>query len=217
MLLTPFTYRQYGYDKAAPIVLPESEVSSYANGGYLLPKDGTLLKYAGQTEVYQLKDQLLHPISGTVFQLRGFSFANVATVKPAEVASAPLAPFVAPPDGTYLTTTELGTYFLYSNGTKHSISAFVVKQRGVAKLAVTLSLEEQLDLPDGSPLPPVDGTLIQGDASAAIYAMVNGQKTPLDYATWKTKYHKKAPVVLPQAEVDSYLLPSAQSADQAGK
>ncbi len=138
------------------------------------------------------------------------------TVKPTEVSSAALGPFVAPPDGTYFTTTELGTYFLYSNGTSHSISKFVAQQRGVAKKAVTLSLEEELDLTAGSPLPPVDGTLIKGDASTAIYAIVKGQKTPLTYAQWKTTYKLKAPTVLPQAEVDSYLLPSAQSADQAG-
>ena len=216
-LLTPFTYHQYGYDAAMPVVLSESEVQSYSQGGFLLPKDGTLLKFATSTEVYELTDQLLHPISGTVFKLDNFSFKNVATVKPAEVAAAELGYFVAPPDGTYFTTNELGTYFLYSNGTKHAISAFVAKQRGVAKLAVTLSLEEEIDLPAGSPLPPVDGTLIKGDASGAIYAMVSGQKVLLDYATWKSRYRGKVPNVLPQAEVDSYLAPSAQSADGAGQ
>ena len=217
MLLTPFTYHQYGYDAKPPVKLPQGEVDSYAQGGFLLPKNGTLLKYAGQPEVYELKDQLLRPISGTVFNLNGFKFASVVTVKPEEVASAPVGLFVPPPDGTYFTVTELGTYYQYSNSSRHLVSKFVAQQRAVAKKSVTLGLEEALDIPEGTPLPPVDGTLIKGDQSAAIYAIVAGQKTPLDYATWKTKYKKRAPSVLPQAEVDSYPLPSAQSADVGGQ
>ncbi len=71
MLLTPFTYQQYGYNSAPPFVLPQAEVNSYTQGGFLLPKDGTLIKYATSPEVYEIQEGFLHPISGTVFGSMG--------------------------------------------------------------------------------------------------------------------------------------------------
>jgi hypothetical protein len=122
--------------------------------------------------------------------------------------------FLPPPDGTYFFIQETGNYYYYSNTTKHSISAYVLKQRNVKKLAVQLSLEEGIDINDGNPLPPKDGTLIQGDASQAIYVITSGQPVALDYATWVKTYKKAKPAVLPQAEVDSYTTAAAVTQSQ---
>jgi hypothetical protein len=212
--LTGFTFGQYGYLFKNVVQLPASEVNSYQNGGFQLPKDGTLLKFAGNNTVYLLKDQLLDPISGTIFNLNGYSFKNVVTLSAGEVANATPGMFLPPPDGTYFFIQETGNYYYYSNTTKHSISAYVLKQRNVKKLAVQLSLEEGIDINDGNPLPPKDGTLIQGDASQAIYVITSGQPVALDYATWVKTYKKAKPAVLPQAEVDSYTTAAAVTQSQ---
>jgi hypothetical protein len=204
MALTGLTFGQYGYSFKNVVALPAEEVVQYADGGFLLPKNGTLIKFAGDQKVYLIQDQLLHPISGIVFNLKKFSFKNVVTVNQSEVASAGMGGFVAPPENTVFRVTETGSYYIYTNGNKHSISSFVLTQRNLKKSAVVLSLEESLNLPDGLPLTPKDKTLIKGDASGAIYVITNGQKVVLDYNTWVKTYKKKAPTVLTQAEVDSY-------------
>ena len=209
MALTGFTFLQYGYTLKNVAVLAQSEVDSYVDGGFMLPKDGTLITINGAPLVYQLQDQILHKVSLTVFNLYKYSFKNLVNLHQDQVAGATIDSFLAPPDGTYFKTELANNYYLYKNGTKHAISSFVLGQRKIASLAVTLGLEEGLDLPDGPALPPRDGTLVIGDQSQAIYAIKNGQKVWLDYATWVNVYHQQKPVQLPQAEVDSY--PSPQS------
>jgi hypothetical protein len=206
--LTAFTFQQYGYSFKNVITVPASELALYTNAGFLLPKDGTLIKYTTSNTVYELKDQLLDPISGTVFNLNGYSFKNVAVLNPGELANAQVGSFLPPPDGTYFYLSN-GAYYLYKDSATHSISYFVFKQRKVSKVAVLLSASEAANLAVGAPLAPTDGTLIQGDASGAIYVIMDGQKVLLDYATWVKTYKKAKPNILPQAEVDGYATPSA--------
>lgn len=211
MALTAFTFKQYGYSFNKVVTLPQAEVDAYDNGGFMLPKNGTLLTVGADPQVFQVQDQILHKVSQTVFKLSKFNAKNVVHLNSDQIANATVDGYLAPPEGTYFKTELANNYYLYKNGTKHSISVFVLQQRGAAKLAVTLGLEEGLSLPDGPALPPRDGTLIKGDsASLTIYVIKNGQKVALDYNTWVKKYGKRKPTVLPQAEVDSYPSPQAQ-------
>jgi len=205
MALTAFTFKQYGYSFKNVVSLPQSEVDSYADGGFMLPKDGTLLTIGNSLQAYQLQDQILHKISLTVFKLHKYKFADIVHFNADQLVNATIDGFLPPPEGTYFKTELANNYYLYKDGTKHAISAYVLKQRGIAPLAATLGLEEGLSLPDGQPLPPRDGTLIKGDSpDLTIFVLKNGLKVPLDYNTWVKVYRKRAPVVLPQAEVDSY-------------
>ena len=214
-VLTGFTFKQYGYSFSNIVVLSPAEVALYENDGFLLPKDGTLVKFNGSGTVYILKDGMLQPISGTVFGLYGFSFKNVNSFDKGELASAAQGPFLAPPDGTYYYVTANGgnSYYYFKNSEKHSISAFVLKQRKI-KDTIVLSYDESNALSAGDPLPPIDGTIIKGSTSAAIYVMTNGQKIALDYNTWVKTYKKHVPTVLPQSEVDSYQTPSSVQIQQ---
>ncbi len=202
--LTGLTFSQNGYSFKNVVTLPAAEVAQYADGGFLLPKDGTLLKTNKDATVYLMKDQILHPITGTVFGLNKYSFKNVVTVNAGEVSAAIIGNFLTPPNNTYFSIEGTGNYYYYNNGSKHSISPFVFKQRNVKKVAVVLGVTEAANMPDGTPLPPTDGTLVKGDGSAAIYVINKGQKQILDYNTWVKKYRKGTPNLLPQAEVDSY-------------
>lgn len=202
--MSAFVFAQYKYSFKNVVTLPASEVAQYPDGGFLLPKNGTLVKASGDPTVYVLQDQILHPISGTVFSLYKYSFKNIVLLNAGELATAVKDGFVAPPDGTYFRAQDTGAYYYYKNGSKHSISPFVLKQRNVTTVAVKLGADESNALMLGTPLAPKDGTLIKGDGSGAIYVISKGQKKILDYNTWVRTYGKRAPNVLPQAEVDSY-------------
>lgn len=204
MILSGFTFKQYGYSFANVATIPQAEVDQYALGTFLLPKDGTLIKYPDALTVYILKDQVLRPMTLNVFKLHGYSFSNIVTLDKGEVTLATQGKFWFPPENTYFRVPQIGVYFQYVNGTKRHISPFVFVQRGVAKIAVDIGPGEAADMADGSPLPPIDGTLIKGDQSLAIYAIVKGYKVYLDYNTWVNTYKQKQPSVLPQEEVDRY-------------
>jgi hypothetical protein len=204
MLLTPFTFKQYGYLTKNVVTLPQSEVDAYTMGSILLPKDGTLVRYNGELTVYYMKDKILHPVMLNVFKLHKFSFTNVAVVAKGDLEGTTIGTFMFPPDGTYFRVNPLGIYYYYSNGSKHHISPFVFKQRGVAKVSIDIGTGEAHDMPDGLALPPIDGTLVKSDVNPTIYAIEKGQKVALDPTTWAVKYKKKAPTVLSQEEVDSY-------------
>ncbi len=203
MILSGFTFKQYGYAYKNIKVLPQDEVDGYPSGGFYLPKDGTLVSVKNIPGTYIIKNGLIKPVSDTVFKMYKFSTKNIVALTGDEVANAALGGYLPPPDGTYLKTPD-GTYLYYKNGSTHSISPFVSNQRGINKLVLAFSAEEAALLDQGAPLPPKDGTLIKGDKSGAIYVIVKGQKKALDYNTWVKTYKKKAPSVLPQAEVDSY-------------
>lgn len=202
--LTAFTAQQLGISFKNLVVLTPNEVSQYADGGFLLPKDGTLLKFPNSQTVYILQNQLLHPISATVFKLYGYSFKDVAVINAGELANAAFGKFLTPPDGTFVQLENSGTYYYYSKGSKHPVSSFVAAQRNIKKSVVQLTSDEINAIPDGLPLPPKDGTLIKSNLSPAIYAIINGQRQLLDYNAWIKAYHKAAPNILPDAEVQSY-------------
>jgi hypothetical protein len=210
MILSAFTFKQYGYSFANVITAPQAEVDLYELGKFLLPKDGTLVKYGDSLTVYMLKDQILRPMTLPVFQKHGYSFRNIVTLSKGELEAATPGRFWFPPNGTYFRVPQIGVYYYYSNDSKRHISPFVFTQRQVAKVSMDVGPGEAHDMKDGAPLPPIDGTLIKGDKSDAIYAIVKGQKTYLDFATWVNQYGKKTPNVLPQAEVDAYASVSIQ-------
>jgi hypothetical protein len=201
MALSGATFKQYGYSFKNVVTLPQDEVDQYTFGGFLLPKNGSLVKYPNNPTVYVLENKLLRPISGTVFALRKYSFANVITVSPDELATATMGVFVSPPEGTYFLTPD-GAVWLYKGGSKHILSAFVFKQLKIT--IVRLTSEESAVMNEGLPLTPKEGTLIMGDQSGAIYVIKNGVKVALDFNTWVKTYKQAKPNVLSQGEVDSY-------------
>src|SRR5581483_10034430 len=94
MTLSAFTFKQYGYSFRSAVSLPQSEVDQYVAGGFLLPKNGTLVKTPSDPTVIVLDNGLLRPISGTVFKLQRYSVRNVVTLSNDELASASLGTYM---------------------------------------------------------------------------------------------------------------------------
>ena len=93
---------------------------------------------------------------------------------------------------------------MFKEGTAHSISPFVAKQRGMTP-DYAFSEEVAGQWPIGIPVPPRDGTIVKGDGDATVYLVVSGQLRPLTYKAYTNrKITAKKITILPQTEVDAY-------------
>jgi hypothetical protein len=197
-------FAQRGYSFANVITIPQAEVDTYDTGSYVPPTDGTLI--VGETDgtVYLVDAGLKRPITYDVFVARKYSFAKLMKLSDAEVKGIPSGQFVYPPDSVAIQLKGSTGIFWFKDNQKRFVSAFVYGQRGVANFpTVQLGQLEFDSIPTGTPFPPRDGTVIQGDQSTAIYLMDSGLKRLLTPASYK-RLRSPKPTVLPQAEVDGY-------------
>lgn len=197
-----FVQRKLSFAKV--VTIAQAEVDSYDVAPFLAPIDGTLI--LGQTDatVYIIDAQQKRPISGGVFKARKLSFKNIMKLADAEVASLPTGPYLTPPEQTAFKTPTDSMVWWYKDNLKHTVSAFVYKQRGIKNFPfLILSDAELANMPTGDPLPPTDNTVFKGDQSTAIYKMVGGLKRMFTAASYKKAKYPRA-TVLPQAEVDQY-------------
>ncbi len=197
-----FTQRKLSAAKV--ITVSQAEVDSYDVGSNVPPVDGTLILGVTDTTVYIIDAEQKRPISGAVFKARKLSFAKIMKLSDAEVVGIPTGPYLTPPEKTAFKSQSDATIWWYRDNLKHSVSAFVFKQRGVKNFPMlSLSDAEVANIPTGAPLPPSDGTVFKGDQSSAIYKMLGGLKRMFTAKSYKRAGYPKA-VVLPQAEVNTY-------------
>ncbi len=195
---------QQKFSFANVITVPQVEVDSYDQGAFVTPVNGTLI--VGETDgtVYQIDSDLKRPVSYEVFIARKFSFGGILKLSDTEVKAFPSGPFVYPPESVAITQKgDTGIYW-YKDGQKRYVSAFVYKQRSVANfLHMQLGADEFNGIITGTPFPPRDGTVIQGDNSTGIYIMENGLKRLLTLTAYK-RLRTPKPTILPQGDVDAY-------------
>ena len=197
-----FTQRKLSF--ANVVALPQAEVDSYDQGGFLPPLDGTLIVGDTNGTVYLMDAGLKRPITYEVFVARKFSFAKLMTLTDGEVDGIPSGQFVYPPDAVALNLKGDAGIYWYRDGQKRYVSAFVYQQRGVSSFPhIPLGQMEFDTIPTGTPFPPRDGTVIKGENSTAIYLMQDGLKHLLTADAYKRLRYPKA-TVLPQGEVDDY-------------
>lgn len=197
-----FAQRKFSF--ASVVTIPQHEIDSYDQGAFVTPVNSTLI--IGETDgtVYQIDGDLKRPVSYEIFIARGFSFKNILKLSDTEVKAFPSGPFVYPPDSVAIKLkTDTGIYW-FRDGQKRYISAFVYKQRGVSSFPhLAIGEAEFSTILTGTPFPPRDGTVMQGDQTTAIYKMENGLKRLYTLTAYKRERYPK-PSILPQAEVDSY-------------
>jgi hypothetical protein len=195
---------QQKFSFANVITIPQAEIDSYDQGAFVTPVNGTLI--VGETDgtVYLIDSDLKRPVSYEVFVARKFSFGKIMKLSDMEVKAFPSGAFVYPPDQVAINQKgDTGIYW-FRDGQKRYISAFVYKQRGVSSFPhISLGADEFNGIPTGTPFPPRDGTIIQGDQTTAIYKMENGLKRLFTLAAYKRLGYPK-PTILPQSDVDGY-------------
>jgi len=174
----------------------------FFNAWFRFP-NGTLLK-GRDRKVYIIQNGEKMQLPAFVAQARGLNLAGAQSVTQAELDSYPTddKPY-GPADNTIISVD--GKLYVFLDNVKHPASAFVIGQRGLnATNAITVSSSDASIFADGSQLTPADGTVLKGDASAAIYLIQAGSLqlfSPFTFAQHKAAAQVK---IMPQAELDTY-------------
>ena len=203
-----FSAYSFAQNKVKPkqiVTVPDAEIASYTQNGFVAPLDGSLIKSADSGAVYLVKQGLKQPILGDIFKNRGFSFKNVATISSDEVNALSIGAYAQPKDFTFFSVdSKTGPLYEFKSGTIHSISPFVAKQRSITPDYV-FSTAVAIEWDNGIPLPPKDGTLVKGDTDGTVFLVKNGQLDPLSAVAFKNhRYSVKNIKALAQTEVDAY-------------
>jgi len=203
-LFSEFTFKQRKVPAKAVVSVPVGELASYEKNGFVPPVDGTLVKGQNNPVIYSIENGFRRPFTAEIFKNRGLSFRNVNTLSDDEVTALPLGAYATPKDRTFFAAERNSQIYIFKEGTKHSISSYVAKQRGISAdyFFGQAVIGEWFD---GIPTPPKDGTLVKGDANGTIFLVSGGQLRGLTATAFKNrKYSLKKVVILPQAEVDAY-------------
>ncbi|MBI2607526.1 MAG: hypothetical protein HYW51_01750 [Candidatus Doudnabacteria bacterium] len=112
------------------------------------------------------------------------------------------------PNGTVIQLSGEAVRYVIDNGTKRLFSDFVAVQRKLkTDTVVTLSQSEFSEYLTEKPLPPLEDTLLKGEADATVFVVKVNKKRPISGAVFSQRGLSFAKVVsLPQAEVDGYEL-----------
>jgi hypothetical protein len=179
-----------------------SIASSWPEGIAIPPKNGTLIKSDKATTVYIVTAGQLRPITGEVFKNLKLSFKNVNTMPDADLQTLAKGGFATPAENTYFTTSK--NFYVYRKGVKQLITPFVAKQRGMTP-DFSFTSEAASDWADGTPIPPREGTLLQGDGTSTVYIV---EKTILrsltDTAFKRRGFSRKNVKVIPVAELNLF-------------
>lgn len=196
------TFAQRKITAKQVLTVPDSEIAMYTKNGFVPPLDGTLVKSPSNGTVYIVQNGQKQPILSEVFKNRGFSYKNIKTISDEEVNSLVIGPYAQLKDYSFFSVA--GVVYESKEGTKHIVSQFVAKQRGITP-DYTFADSVSLTWPDGIPIPPKDNTIVMGDKDQTVYLVSKAQLRPLTYKAYTNrKITSKKISLLPQAEVDSY-------------
>jgi hypothetical protein len=97
-------------------------------------------------------------------------------------------------------------FYVIDNGNKRPFSQFVATQRKLNTTnVITVSQTEFDSYLSDKPMPPLDGTLIKGDVSGAVFLIQDTKKRPISYPVFvQQKFSFANVITVPQAEVDFY-------------
>ena len=202
-LFTYATFLQYEAIQKMQVV-PDSEIAKYEKDGLVLPKNGSLVKSFDSPTVYFYEDNQKKPMDAEIFRNRGFSFANVYELDQKEIDALPLGPFPTAVNNTFFQDKKTGQQYLWRDGKKQKISAFVAQQKGITP-DFSFGEDTMKDMPDGTPILPKEGTIFRGDKDATVFILNANLAFPMTAEAFASRGITAAQVnILPQAEVDGY-------------
>jgi hypothetical protein len=201
-LFTYATFLQYNAGSQMQVV-PEETIAKYPKDGLVLPKAGSLIKSFNSSTVYFYEDGKKKPMDGEIFRNWGFSFSNVYELDQKEIDALPLGPFPEPTNNTYFKDKKTGQLYVYRDGKKSKISAFVAGQRQITP-DYTFGEDSMKNMPDGPAVLPKDGTLLKG-STADVYLVQTNLIWPLTGDAFAARGYTLAQInTVPQSEIDGY-------------
>ena len=93
-----------------------------------------------------------------------------------------------------------GQIYLIEKGLKRVVSAFVFNQRFPGQATASVELNQAESFPNGSALPPVDGTIIKEPIYPTVYLVEGGQRLPLSYLAFVSRGFKFEKVITIESE-----------------
>jgi len=191
-------------------IIPDAELDKYPKGGFVPPLDGTMVKSPSDPTVSLIADRIKRPIpSVLVFKTYGKTFADIQTISDDELTAIPTGALAEARDNTYYRVSDNNELYVFRNGSRHFISAFVARQRGITP-DVTFTAAEVSSWPEGEPILPKDGTLIKANNSPAVYIVEGGQFKALSGESFKSRGLSFSNVnSVPAAEMDKYIAAQA--------
>lgn len=193
-LFSDFTLKQYKAVSKVQII-PGEELLSYPKSGYVSPLDGTLVKATVSPTIYLVWQGQRLPLTNELFKNLGFKLKDVVTLSTLEEFSSLALGMPPPPkSGTFFAISGSNEQYLFKDGAKHPISAFVAKQRGI-KPDYYFEASIITDWPDGIVVPPKDGTLVKAQHASVVYIVVRGQLQEVTAEIFKNRGFKKLQIV----------------------
>jgi Subtilase family len=168
--------------------------------------EGDLVKVSDLNgAVYQILGGQKRLVSPFVFNQR-FSTNVVITALSSQLASFPEGAYVTPVDGTLVKFDKSPTVYVIESGQKLPVTYQIFLQRGFSFGKVnTLSYEELNSWVTGSFLPPVDGTLMKGNASPTVYWVIGQVLHPVNYNFFASRGLNIFPIMtVPNNDVAGY-------------
>ncbi len=108
-----------------------SQLSSFPEGPYVTPQEGTLVKYDQGPTVYIIQNGQKMPVTSTVFFQRKLSFDNVQTLSFPELDSWATGSFYSPAEGTLLRTVKNKTVYWVVGQSLHPINYNFYVEKGL--------------------------------------------------------------------------------------
>ncbi len=188
--------------------------------------NGTVIKSVDDnTQLWVIENGQRFAIAPFAAAQRGISTESVIVVSPTELQNYIDGGKLLPLEGSLLRADGNLTVYVMLNGQKRPVSFGVFQQRKFSFANVNvLSPAEVAGIPTGPILPPLDGTLIKGENSMAVYFVENGTKRVFSYhvfiqrgysfrsvTTLTTDEMAALPAGLPVAPLDNTLIKTADS------
>lgn len=142
-LVSPFV-RQQRFAGRTPKQASAQDLAVYPEGTFAEPLDGTLIKSQNNPTVYYMSKGVKQPITGQVFAMHGFSFANVFIVSDDQLDSWISGSFYSPPEGTLLKSPLSPTVYWVVGGSLHPINYEFYVNRGLAVFPILVMSSEDI-------------------------------------------------------------------------
>ncbi|MFH0927913.1 MAG: hypothetical protein V1821_00385 [bacterium] len=199
----PFVAKQRGM--TPDYAFEASIVSGWMEGIAIPPRDGTVLKSDAAPTLYLVAQGQLKELTPEVMKNLGLSMKSVVTLPDNQVSAFAKNGFAPPKENTYFAVAGTDEFYRFQNSTKRRIYSLTAKTRGMTP-DFTFSAEAVRSWPDGLPIVPRNGTLIQSNAGQTIYLVSSNKLQVISGATFKRYgYQTKNIRLVPQTELEDYL------------
>lgn len=127
----------------ARIVL-EDELRAIAEGPYVLPAEGTLVKSINTNTVYLITKNAKSPLTFDIFNSRQLKFSDVVSLDDSEVNSWLLGKLATPQDGTLVKSLNNQTVYWVVSGELHPINFNFYTNRGLNVFPIMIINKQDL-------------------------------------------------------------------------